>query len=142
MDCYIKDEIAKYVYDNYPEGEGQYTVGFEEFTAQGFTVEESTKALRRMFMLGLLSNFALNNGSYDFEVSPALEEFLESGGFSAQQKMLELQKAEIEAALKYLQLQIKKCEKLDASLFDHLTTGFNNIAQILNFGWSLIPATI
>ena len=140
MDCFLKDEIAKYVYDTYPEGECQFAIGYEEFTAQGFTVEETTKALRRMYLLGLLSSFVQNNGTYDFEVSPNLEEFLESGGFTAQQKLLDLQKAEIEAALKYLQLQIKKCEKLDASLFNNLTTGFKNVAELLHLGSVAVSA--
>ena len=134
MDCILKDEIAKYVYETYPEGESQFAIGFEEFTAQGFTVEETTKALRRMYQLDLLSFFELNNSTYDFEVSSNLEEFLESGGFTAQQKILDLQKAEIEAALKYLQLQIKKCEKMDATLFHNLTTGLKNVAELLHLG--------
>ncbi len=130
MDSILKDSIAKFLHDNYEECR-YHTISLYSFTSQGFTEEEVTKTLRRLAMLGLITDLNIRPQSYGLVITPALEEFVESGGYTAQQKLLELQKTEIEAALKYLQLQIKKCEKLDASLFDHLTTGFNNVVNLL-----------
>lgn len=133
MDASTKDLIAKFLHERYDECR-HHTIHLSTFTAEGFTQEETVKTLRRLYALGLLSEMVEYRNSFGVTIAPGLEEFIESGGYTAKQQILELEKDKIEASLQYLQLQIKKCEAMDASLFNHLTTGFNNVVQLLGFG--------
>jgi hypothetical protein len=130
MDSILKDSIAKFLHDNYEECR-YHTISLYSFTSQGFTEEEVTKTLRRLVALGLITDLNIRPQSYGMVITPALEEFIESGGYTAQQKILELQKAKLETSLQYLYLQIKECEKTNATLFNNLTTGFNNVVNLL-----------
>ena len=130
MDSILKDSIAKFLHDNYEEC-CYHTISLYSFTSQGFTEEEVTKTLRRLAALGLITDLNIRPQSYGLVITPALEEFIESGGYTAQQKILELQKAKLETSLQYLYLQIKECEKTNATLFNNLTTGFNNVVNLL-----------
>ena len=133
MNAETKDSIAKFLHDNYEEGV-YHTISLYSFTAQGFTKEETTKTLRRLASLNLITKLNVLAQAYGLVIMPELEEFVESGGYTAKQKVLELEKAKIEAAFQFLQLQIKECEKRDATLFHNLTVGFNNLAQLIGFG--------
>ena len=133
MKAEIKDAVARFILENYEECRG-YTVDYSSFTQLGLTKEEATKALRRLHQLGLLSQLGINRISVFLAVSPALEEFIESGGYTLQQKMLELNQQKLELSLLYLQTQIKECEKANATLFNNLASGFNNVLNVLGVG--------
>lgn len=135
MDAKTKDSIAIFLHDNYDE-DRLYNKPFYLFTAEGFTEDETVKAMRRLHKLGLLKDFKVQREGVSFIISPDLEEFLELGGYTAKQKILEMEKAEVEAHLQYLYLQIKECEKRDATLFHNLTVGFNNLAGLFGLGVS------
>ena len=126
MDAKTKDSIAIFLHNNYDE-DRLYNKPFYLFTAEGFTEDETVKTMRRLHKLGLLKDFKVQREGVSFIISPDLEEFLELGGYTAKQKILEMEKAEVEA-------QIKECEKRDATLFHNLTVGFNNLAGLFGLG--------
>jgi hypothetical protein len=137
MDSETKDSIAKFLHDNYEECR-HHTISLYTFTAQGYTQDEVSKTLRRLARLGLIADLSIWRASYGLVIQPDLEEFVESGGYTAKQQMLELEKAKIEASLQYLYLQIKECAKVDATLFNNLTSGFDNVVKLLGLGISAL----